>query len=57
MLAATGIGGDHAATKLKDQTAVLGWLRGDGALHHGARHHDCRRGRQAAEPGARVPGP
>src|ERR1700737_2095903 len=33
----------------------LGWLRGE-RVQHGARPDDCRRGRQAAEPGARVPG-
>src|SRR6516164_9220786 len=27
-----------------------------GSLHHGARANDCRRGRQAAEPRARLPG-
>src|SRR6266513_3179103 len=35
----------------------LGWLRGErGPLHHGARPDHCRRGRQAAQPGGRVPG-
>jgi len=33
----------------------LGWRR-TGPLQHGARAPDCRRGRQAAEPGARLPG-
>src|SRR5437879_11475758 len=39
------------------QARVLGvaaWRTGP--LQHGARTHDCRRGRQAAEPGARLPG-
>src|SRR4029077_18511146 len=30
--------------------------RGTGPLQYGARAHDCRRGRQAAEPRARLPG-
>ena len=34
----------------------FGWLRGTGPLQHVARPDDCRRGRQAAEPGARGPG-
>ena len=35
----------------------LGWLRGErGHCSIGARANDCRRGRQAAEPGARMPG-
>ena len=33
---------------------VAAW--GTGPLHHGSRSDDRRRGRQAAEPGARVPG-
>src|ERR1700681_1669282 len=39
------------------EAGVLGVAaRGTGPLQHGARPDDCRRGRQAAEPGARVPG-
>src|SRR5258707_15896461 len=33
---------------------VAAWRTGP--LQHGARAHDCRRGRQAAEPRARLPG-
>src|SRR6202011_3779707 len=34
----------------------LGWLRGERGHCTMARVHDCRRGRQAAKPGARLPG-
>src|SRR5580700_682125 len=53
----TSPGKDRSAGHRIAQAGVPGvaaW--GTGPLQHGARANDCRRGRQAAEPGARMPG-
>src|ERR1700730_4540372 len=56
-IAGTSPGQDRPARQRGAEAGVLGvaaW--GTGSLQHGARPDDGRRGRQAAEPGARVPG-
>src|SRR6202030_2151163 len=53
----TSPGKDRPARHRVAEARVLGvaaWRTGP--LQHGARAHDCRRGRQAAEPRARLPG-
>src|SRR5258705_12151889 len=56
-IAGASPGQDRPARHRDAEARVLGVAaRGTGPLHHGARPNDCRRGRQAAEPGARVPG-
>ena len=56
-IAGTSTGEDRPARHRVAEAGVLGVAaRGTGPLHHGARADDCRRGRQAAEPGARVLG-
>src|SRR6266478_2599391 len=56
-IARTSTGQDRPARHRVAEAGVLGvaaW--GTGPLHHGTRPDDCRRGRQAAQSGARVPG-
>src|ERR1700756_4629809 len=56
-IARTSPGEDRPARHRVTEAGVLGvaaW--GTGPLHHGAHPDNCRRGRQAAEPRARVPG-
>src|SRR5580693_5661541 len=56
-IAGTSPGQDRPARHRVAEAGVLGVAaRGTGPLHHGARPDHCRRGRQAAQPGARVPG-
>ena len=56
-IAGASPGQDRPARHRVAEAGVLGVAaRGTGPLHHGARPDHCRRGRQAAQPGARVPG-
>ena len=56
-IAGTSPGQDRPARHRVAEARVLGLAaRRTGPLQHGARPDDCRRGRQAAEPRARVPG-
>src|ERR1700736_1205094 len=56
-IAGTSSGEDRPTRHRVTEAGVLGvaaW--GTGPLHHGAGANECRRGRQAAQSGARVPG-
>src|SRR5271156_2175717 len=53
----TSPGQDRPARPRVTEAGVLGMAAwGTGPLHHGAHPDNCRRGRQAAQSGARVPG-